>query len=179
MDAAKLRFEQDALQIGNPYDSLASQLSIYQPDDVSEDFSAFFDIVCQTWDRPKLLQHPMGCRDVDENVSAQESTTLMPPGEDGISEPPDYPLDGIFKSPPWSHSDGDRLEAWARCDPIDDNPNNLLRSNNSYQTPVEVPSGLSSAANAASNDSIEAEASSEPLRTKSQKTVGKGSGVGG
>lgn len=49
----------------------------------------------------------------------KESTTLMPPGEDDISEPPDYPQDGIFKRPSWSDSDGDRLEAWARCDPIE------------------------------------------------------------
>lgn len=51
--------------------------------------------------------------------------------------------------------------------------------NNSHQTPVEVPSGLSSVANAVYNESIEAEASSLPPRTKSQKTDGKRSGVGG
>lgn len=45
--------------------------------------------------------------------------------------------------------------------------------NNSHQTPVEVPSGLSSVANAGYNDSIEAEASSLPPRTKSQKNDGK------
>lgn len=105
-----------------------------------------------------------------------------------IPEPPDYPQDGLFKRPSWSHNYGDRLEAWARCDPTKEYPDNPLRSsrgagywrrhdpacrmsNHPHRNPVEASSGSSSAV---VNDSIEASSESLTRTRRVRKLTGKG-----